>query len=63
MPLLRILDAAADEAAEAAAWYERHQAGLGSDFSRALVVQKSRDEIVVIAIAHEARRPGYWRNR
>jgi plasmid stabilization system protein ParE len=101
MPLLRILDAAADEAAEAAAWYERRQAGLGSDFSRALeaaldlleadvlpltpvpgepgrrgarrlrlrrfpyyvVVRKSGEEIIVVAIAHEARRPGYWRNR
>jgi toxin ParE1/3/4 len=32
MPAVRILEAAAAEAAEAAAWYESHRAGLGRDF-------------------------------
>lgn len=36
MPRIRILDAAADEAAEAAAWYERRRPGLGSDFEKAV---------------------------
>ena len=36
MRKLRILDAAAEEAAEAVAWYERQRAGLGVDFSRAI---------------------------
>jgi toxin ParE1/3/4 len=33
---VRILDAAADEAAEAAAWYERQRSGLGVEFERAV---------------------------
>ena len=28
-----------------------------------IVVRESADEIIVIAIAHHSRRPGYWRNR
>src|SRR5580658_4176501 len=32
MPAVRILEAAAAEAAEAAAWYESQRAGLGRDF-------------------------------
>lgn len=28
-----------------------------------IVVRESSDEIIVIAIAHHSRRPGYWRNR
>lgn len=33
---VRILDAAVDEAAEAAAWYERRRPGLGADFEQAV---------------------------
>lgn len=36
MRKVRIHAAAADEAAEAGAWYERERPGLGSDFMRAL---------------------------
>ena len=36
MRRLRILDAAAQEAAEAAAWYEEQRPGLGHDFQRAI---------------------------
>mgnify|MGYP001592492053 CR=1 FL=1 len=36
MPRIRVLDAAADEAAEAAARYEMQQPGLGTDFERAV---------------------------
>ena len=36
MPNVRILDAAADEAAEAAGWYERQRPGLGVDFEQAV---------------------------
>ncbi len=101
MPKIRILEAAAAEAAEAAARYEKQQIGLGSDFERAvedafdllegsfvplvsmlrkagsrgakrlilkrfpfdIVVKEAGDELIVIAVAHHARRPGYWRDR
>jgi toxin ParE1/3/4 len=101
MRRLRIHAAAADEAAEAAAWYEKERPGLGEDFFRAVdaaldlleeeivplvalpgaagalgvkrlllrrfpyavVVRESAAEVVVIALAHTARRPGYWRHR
>ena len=32
-------------------------------FPYAIVVVERRSEIVVIAFAHQARRPGYWRGR
>lgn len=101
MRVLRIQEAAAEEAAEAAAWYEKARPGLGLEFDYAInaapdlleqdivplssapgvagmrgvkrlllrrfpyaVVVRARDtEIVVIAFAHHARRPGYWRDR
>ena len=101
MRLVRIHGAAAEEAIEAAAWYEREQPGLGAEFERAIdaaldlleqeivpltlvpgragargvkrlllrrfpyaVIVSERDtEIFVIAFAHHARRPGYWRDR
>jgi toxin ParE1/3/4 len=101
MRVLRIHAAAAEEAAEAAAWYEKERPGLGTDFEHAIdaaldvleqeivpllsapgvagtrgikrlllrrfpyaVIVRERDmEILVIAFAHHARRPGYWRDR
>ena len=101
MRTLRIHEAAAEEAAEAAAWYEAERPGLGADFEKAIsaaldileqgvvpltsvpgvaasrgvkrlllrrfpyavVVQERGTETVVIAVAHQARRPGYWRDR
>jgi len=92
---------AAEEAIEAAAWYEQERPGLGGEFDQAInaaidlleeevvplasmpgssgargakrlvlkrfpydiVVRESATEIIVIAIAHHSRRPGYWRNR
>jgi len=101
MRRLRIHAAAAEEAAEASAWYEKERPGLGADFLRAVdaaldlleadivplasvpggagkqgakrlflrrfpyavVVRESADEVLVIAFAHSARRPGYWRER
>jgi hypothetical protein len=36
MRTLRIHEAAAEEAAEAAAWYERERPGLGHEFERAI---------------------------
>lgn len=102
MRVVRIMAAAANEAAEAAAWYESERDGLGVEFERAIdaaldlleedlvpltpavgatarklgakrltlrrfpydiVVRESSDEIIVIAFAHHARRPGYWRKR
>ena len=101
MRVLRIHAAAAEEAAEAAAWYENERPGLGADFEHAIdaaldlleqdivpltsapgvagtrgvkrlllrrfpyavVVCERGSEIIVIAFAHHARRPGYWRDR
>jgi len=102
MRVVRIMAAAANEAAEAAAWYESERHGLGVEFERAIdaaldlleedvvpltpavgatarklgakrltlrrfpydiVVREGGDETIVIAFAHHARRPGYWRNR
>ena len=101
MRVLRIHDAAAQEAAEAAAWYEKERPGLGLDFEQAIdaaldlleqdivpmtsapgvagtrgvkrlllrrfpyavIVRERGTEIFVIAFAHHARRPGYWRDR
>ncbi|MGD2062478.1 MAG: type II toxin-antitoxin system RelE/ParE family toxin [Nitrospirota bacterium] len=101
MRTIRVLEAAAEEAAEAAAWYEQERPGLGSKFQAAvdaaldlleqelvpltgipgaagerrakrlmlrrfpyaIVVREQTSEIVVIAVAHHSRRPGYWRDR
>jgi len=101
MRRVRILDAAANEATEAAAWYELQRPGLGAEFSLAIdaaldlleeqvvplspaagvagqrgakrlilrrfpydiVVRERVDEIIVVAVAHQSRRPGYWKNR
>lgn len=101
MPRVRILEAAALEALEAAAWYEREQTGLGVEFEAAIqaaldvleadvtplaampgtagrrgakrlmlrrfpfdvVIVERKQELIVIAFAHQARRPGYWRGR
>jgi toxin ParE1/3/4 len=101
MRRLRVVEAAAEEAVEAAAWYESQRPGLGADFQQAIdaaldlleeailplspvtgiagrrgakrlhlrrfpydiVVREIGDEIIVVAFAHQSRRPGYWRNR
>ncbi len=101
MRRVRILEQAAEEAIEAAAWYEQERPGLGIEFDRAvnvaidlledeivpltnmpgtagargirrlilrrfpydIVVREVPEEIIVVAIAHQSRRPGYWRNR
>ena len=101
MRALRIHAAAAEEAAEASAWYEKERPGLGAEFEYALnaaldlleqevvplasapgvagtrgvkrlllrrfpyavIVRERGTELFVIAFAHHARRPGYWRDR
>jgi hypothetical protein len=66
---VRILKAAAAELDAAANWYNLQQPGLGIEFDQAvntaldLVVRDLPDETVVVAIAHQSRRPGYWRDR
>ena len=98
---VRILEEAAEEAIEAAAWYEKERPGLGAEFDEVvnvaldlleddivplaampgnagakgakrlvlsrfpydIVVREFLREIVVVAIAHQSRRPGYWRDR
>lgn len=101
MRRVRLLEAAAQEAIEAAVWYEAARPGLGSEFDSALgaaldlleegllplvpaagragergikrfvmrrfpydiVVAVSEYEYVVLAFAHHARRPEYWKQR
>ena len=98
MRRVRILEQAAVEAIEAAAWYESERPGLGREFDHAvnaaidlledeivplanlpdaagakrlllkrfpydIVVRELPEEIVVVAVAHQSRRPGYWRDR
>ncbi len=101
MRRVRILEQAAVEAIEAAAWYEHERPRLGREFDRAvnaaidlledeivplanlpgvtgagrtkrlllkrfpydIVVRELPEEIVVVAVAHQSRRPGYWRDR
>lgn len=96
-----LLEETAEEAVEAAAWYEQECPGLGVEFEREInaaldlledemipltslssttdirgarrlvlgrfpydiVVRESSHEIIVVAIAHHSRRPGYWRGR
>jgi hypothetical protein len=98
---VRILEEAANEAIEAAAWYEEQRPGLGVEFAQAfhaaldlleeeivplssmpgkagrdgakrlilsrfpydVVVREHRDVLIVVAVAHHSRRPGYWRDR
>lgn len=101
MRTVRLHPAAAQEAVEAAAWYELQRPGLGAEFASALeaaldllegeafplvpapgaaakrgamrlilrrfpfaiVVVDQGNEILVLAVAHHSRRPGYWRDR
>lgn len=101
MRTVRILNEAAQEAIEAAAWYEQKQSGLGAQFFAAveaafdalenntiplsplsyktaatnakrlilkhfpydIVVIEQPGGIIVIAVAHHARKPGYWLER
>ena len=60
------------ELEEAAVFYETRMAGLGKSFaaevivarfSHSVVYRQVADAIVVIAVAHQRRRPGYWRRR
>jgi hypothetical protein len=98
---VRILEEAATEAIEAAAWYEHERPGLGVEFEQAvdaaldlleedivpllvypgapgrrgakrimlrrfpydIVVRETSQELIVIAVAHQRRRPGYWSSR
>lgn len=101
MRSIRILGPAAEEAAEAADWYETECPGLGKDFVDAvdaaldliqddilplsplpgeagakgaarlvlkrfpydIVVIEQPAMVLVVAVAHHARKPGYWRER
>ena len=72
----RFLPLAREELNEAASFYEERVPGLGAmfldDVERAIeavrvpysIVYALRDEgLVVVAIAHQRKRPGYWRRR
>ena len=42
---------------------ERHQACSVVKFPFQIVYRHEKDRVVIIAIAHAKRRPGYWRDR
>ena len=101
MPRVRIDNTAAQELAEAAAWYEEESPGTGERLLGAfeaavsllreeplpllamtgeagqlgakrlllhrfpfdIIVVEEAEELVVIALAHQSRRPGYWLTR
>ena len=101
MPVIKVSAQAAQELAEAAAWYEQEQAGLGvkllDEFEHALellgeefaplvpvpgeaarlgakrlllhrfpfsiVTIERDDQLIIVAVAHQSRKPGYWRER
>ncbi len=48
--MVRLLEPAQAELDEAIAWYADQAPGLG-------------DEVLVLAIAHQHRKPNYWRSR
>ena len=58
-PLIRTTSQASIELAEAIRWYESKRRGLGGE----LLDRVRPDDIVVVALAHLKRRPGYWKNR
>ena len=53
MRKVRILDKAAEEAKKLTL----------KRFPFNIVVKESPEEIIVVAVAHQSRRPGYWRSR
>ena len=98
MKALRILPAAEEELAEAAAWYETKRTGLGVEliaavdrafeeiaeaplacglwrddrpyrrkvlarFPYVIFFRVEGDAVVIMAVAHAKRRPGYWTQR
>ena len=60
--MIRYLPEAKEEFIEAARFYERREAGLGDRFLDEL--EACLDEVlVVVAVAHMTRKPGYWKAR
>ena len=41
----------------------RHRAFVLKDYSYYLVYRVEAAEVVIVAVAHDARRPGYWKGR
>ncbi len=46
------------EIALARDWYEAKRPGLGAD-----LVDKDGEDVLIVALAHARRQPGYWRRR
>ena len=49
-------------------WYTSRSAGVGKRFTAAVGdaiarIEQSPERILVVAVAHARRRPGYWRRR
>jgi hypothetical protein len=61
MRRVRLLDEAANEAIEAAAWYESQRAGLGADFARAVDAALDLLEEEIVPLHCDSRTP--WQSR
>jgi hypothetical protein len=59
MMQIRFSEIANDELADSCDWYERQQEGLGLRFKSAV----RGDEVWVVAVSHQHRRPDYWAER
>lgn len=60
---VRLLSPAQHELDEAVAWYAVQAPGLGDAFLIETIKTQDGDDLLVIAIAHQHRKPGYWRDR
>jgi hypothetical protein len=67
---VRILLQAAEETEAAAGWYERMQSGAQGAkrvilrrFPYDVVVIERDDNMLIVAVAHHSRKPGYWQDR
>ena len=63
-----VLEAADEELVEAAKFYERTLRGgfrrrLLRRFPYGILYKEEESQIVIVAVMHLQRRPGYWRNR
>ena len=54
---VRVLEAAREELDEAVSYYNSQVAGLGDAY------HADKTGVLVVAVAHTHRQPGYWRDR
>ena len=61
--IFRFHPAARIEFREAVAFYEERSKGLGGEFASELLYSVESGHILILALMHCSRMPGYWRNR